>query len=170
MPNGSPFPARHLAIFLASSVIVVSLLLASIALPALLRGLEVPEEPQDTPCNADQARHESMLAAIAALDRARLELADRPGGDLAAREARERAIDHVLRVYQHRLPQAGNGDGEAEPATKAARRVEREIRVLALNAERDSVLRLARRMQISDETARRLLRNIDLLEARYRPD
>lgn len=170
MPDGHPFPARHLAIFLASSVIVVSLLLASIALPALLRGLEVPDEPQATPCNADQARHTAMLAAIAALERARQALADRPDGDLAAREARERAIDHVLRVYRHRLPQAGDGDGAAEPAMRRARRVEREIRVLALGAERDSILQLARRMQIPDETARRLLRNIDLLEARYRQD
>lgn len=170
MPDGSPFPGRHLAIFLASSVIVVSLILASIALPALLRGLEAPEEPQGTPCNADQARHMAMLAAISALEKARRELADRPETDVHGREAREQAIDHVLRVYQHRLPQAGDGDSEAEPAAKAARRVEREVRVLALGAERDSVLRLARRMQISDETARRLLRNIDLLEARYRQD
>ena len=46
----------------------------------------------------------------------------------------------------------------------------RVVRVLALGAERDTVLRLARRMQVSDETARRLLRNIDLLEARYTQD
>jgi CPA1 family monovalent cation:H+ antiporter len=170
MPDGSPFPARHLAIFLASSVIVVSLVLASIALPALLRNLEVPEEPQGTPCNADQARHMGVLAAISALEQAKRELADKPDGNVEQRETREHAIDHVLRVYQHRLPQAIDGDGEVKAAVQDARRAEREMRVLALGAERDSVLRLARRLQISDETARRLLRNIDLLEARYRQD
>jgi CPA1 family monovalent cation:H+ antiporter len=173
MPDGSPFPARHLAIFLASSVIVFSLVLASIALPALLRQLEVPEEPEATPCSADQARHMAMLAAIETLEQARRDLdqaPDRDAGVHDTREAREHAIDHVLRVYRHRLPQAGDGNGEARPAVKGARRIEREIRVLALGAERDRVLLMARRMQISDETARRLLRNIDLLEARYRPD
>jgi len=170
MPDGSPFPARHLAIFLATSVIVVSLVLASIALPALLRNLELPEEPQATPCNADQARHMGVLAAISALEKARRELADKPDGAIHDRETREHAIDHVLRVYQHRLRLPAPGDGAGKPAAKGARREEREIRLLALAAERDSVLRLARRLQISDETARRLLRNIDLLEARYRQD
>jgi len=149
---------------------VVSLVLASIALPALLRNLELPEEPQATPCNADQARHMGVLAAISALEKARRELADKPDGAIHDRETREHAIDHVLRVYQHRLPQATDGGGEVKPGVKDARRAEREMRVLALGAERDSVLRLARRLQISDETARRLLRNIDLLEARYRQD
>jgi CPA1 family monovalent cation:H+ antiporter len=45
MPDGSPFPGRQLAILLASAVIVVSLLLASVMLPRLLRGLEVPLAP-----------------------------------------------------------------------------------------------------------------------------
>ncbi|MEO7468261.1 MAG: Na+/H+ antiporter, partial [Sphingobium limneticum] len=43
--DGTPFPARDLAIFLAAGVIVVSLILASIALPFLLKGLTMPPEP-----------------------------------------------------------------------------------------------------------------------------
>ena len=154
LPNGDPFPARHLAIFLASSVIVVSLLLASAALPALLRGLEMPAEPE-AKCSEDDARHAATLAAIAALERA--EKADGEDGS--------RAVAHVLRLYRHRLKAtdaAGTG-GDAQ----ALRHTERNYRLLALSAERDTVLRLARRMDISDETARRLLRQIDLLEARY---
>ena len=154
LPNGEPFPARHLAIFLASSVIVVSLLLASAALPALLRGLEMPAEPE-AKCSEDDARHAATLAAIAALERARK--ADGEDGNQAAA--------HVLRLYRHRLnaTDAAGGNGDAQ----ARQRTERNYRLLALNAERDTVLRLARRMDISDETARKLLRQIDLLEARY---
>jgi hypothetical protein len=37
-----------------------------------------------------------------------------------------------------------------------------------LRAERDTILRLGRKREISDETARKLLREIDLVEARYR--
>jgi CPA1 family monovalent cation:H+ antiporter len=74
----------------------------------------------------------------------------------------------VLRLYKHRLnaTDAANGHGDAQ----ALQRAELTYRLLALNAERDTVLRLARRMDVSDETARKLLRQIDLLEARYRQD
>jgi len=74
-------------------------------------------------------------------------------------------VAHVLRLYRHRLnaTDAVGGNGDAQ----ALKRTERSYRLLALNAERDTVLRLARRTDISDETARRLLRQIDLLEARY---
>jgi CPA1 family monovalent cation:H+ antiporter len=45
---------------------------------------------------------------------------------------------------------------------------ERELWLVALNAERDAILKLARQEGITDETARKLLREIDLVEARYR--
>jgi CPA1 family monovalent cation:H+ antiporter len=44
MNDGSPFPARDLAIFLAMGVIIVSLIVASLGLPWLLRDLEIPAE------------------------------------------------------------------------------------------------------------------------------
>jgi CPA1 family monovalent cation:H+ antiporter len=165
LPNGAPFPARNLAIFLAGSVIVVSLLLASAALPALLRGLEMPAEP-DAKCNEDDARHAATLAAIAALEKA--QKAGGTDGADADPALHDKAVAHVLRLYRHRLnaTDAAGGNGDAQ----ALKRTERAYRLLALNAERDTVLRLARRMDISDETARKLLRQIDLLEARYQQD
>jgi NhaP-type Na+/H+ or K+/H+ antiporter len=42
--DGSAFPARDLALFLAATVIVVSLLVASVAPPRLLDGLALPLE------------------------------------------------------------------------------------------------------------------------------
>jgi CPA1 family monovalent cation:H+ antiporter len=165
LPDGSPFPARNLAIFLASSVIVFSLLLASAALPALLRGLTMPDEPQ-AKCDEDDARHAATLAAIAALEK--LRDGDGAPADAADPGLREQAVGHVLRLYRHRLDatDAVNGHGDAQ----ALQRAERAVRLLALHAERDAVLRLARRMDVPDETARKLLRQIDLLEARYRQD
>jgi CPA1 family monovalent cation:H+ antiporter len=159
LPGGAPFPARQLAIFLAASVIVFSLLIASAALPALLRGLRMPDEP-DAMCSEIEARHAATLAAVAALEQARK---DGAGADLD-----DRAAGHVLRLYRHRLnaTDAANGHGDAQ----ALQRAELTYRLLALKAERDTVLRLARRMDVSDETARKLLRQIDLLEARYRQD
>ena len=45
MSDGSAFPSRELAIFLAMGVIITSLIVASIDLPLLLRGLSLPPEP-----------------------------------------------------------------------------------------------------------------------------
>src|SRR5690606_20637275 len=47
LADGSPFPARDLAIFLAAGVIIMSLIAASVLLPALLRGLDTPPEPAE---------------------------------------------------------------------------------------------------------------------------
>jgi CPA1 family monovalent cation:H+ antiporter len=165
LPNSDPFPARHLAIFLASSVIVVSLLLASTTLPALLRNLQMPAEPE-AKCNEDDARHAAALAAIEALEQACKDTGNADGDADAA--LRGQAADHVLRLYQHRLNATGPANGHAD--AQAVKRVALSYRLVALKAERDTVLRLARRMDISDETARKLLRQIDLQEARYRQD
>jgi CPA1 family monovalent cation:H+ antiporter len=168
LPNGDPFPARQLAIFLAASVIVFSLLLAGAALPAVLRGLTMPDEPEAT-CSEEDARHAATLAAVTALEKAQHAAGKDGAGDADGDPAlRRQAAGHVLRLYRHRLhpTEATGGHGDAQ----ALQRTERDYRLLALNAERDTVLRLARRMDISDETARKLLRQIDLLEARHRQD
>ncbi|MGC6643286.1 Na+/H+ antiporter, partial [Escherichia coli] len=51
MPDGSLFPNRDVAIFLSMGVILCSLLIASIALPILTKGLV-----QDLPYDNDEIR------------------------------------------------------------------------------------------------------------------
>ena len=41
-------------------------------------------------------------------------------------------------------------------------------RLAGLRAERDKIFEMARHSQISDETSRKLVREIDLVETRYR--
>jgi Na+/H+ antiporter len=162
MPNGAPFPGRQLAIFLAAAVIIVSLVLASVALPRLLPGLQVPEEPA---LDAEEAaaRQQSALAAIAAVEQAaHAQPAGSADVDLVAS-----AADHVTGLYQHRLGRAAANAGEAA-RVRAADQAERALRLAALQAERGVILKLAREDGISDQTARKLLREIDLTEARYR--
>jgi CPA1 family monovalent cation:H+ antiporter len=161
LADGSPFPGRQLAILLASAVIVVSLLLASVALPRLLRGLEVPPET-GAEQEEDRARHAAVLAAVEAVERAGRERAAGPDAALHAN-----ACATVVGLYRNRLRNIQLGDG-AGPDVHAARLAEREYRLAALAAERDTILGLGRRREISDETARKLLREIDLVEARYR--
>jgi NhaP-type Na+/H+ or K+/H+ antiporter len=161
LADGTPFPGRQLAILLASAVIVVSLLLASVALPRLLRGLEVPAEAEAEQ-EEDRARHAAVTAAVEAVERAGREHEGKPDAELHAK-----AYGTVVSLYRNRLRNIQLGDG-AGPDAQAARDVEREYRLTALRAERDTILQLGRQREISDETARKLLREIDLVEARYR--
>jgi len=160
LEDGTPFPGRELAILLASAVIVVSLLLASVALPRLLRGLEVPPEPSALQ-EEDRARHAAVLAAVDAVEQAARQ---HTGADS---EVQANASTTVVNLYRNRLRNIQLGDG-AGPDVHAARKAERDYRLTALRAERDTILRLGRRGEISDEAARKLLREIDLVEARYR--
>lgn len=164
LPNGSAFPARDLVIFLAAAVILLSLLLASVALPRLLNDLTLPEEPAGRR-EEDLARHEAATAAIAAIEAARPVLSAEYAADT---DLYTNAAVRVLADYQRRI------DDEAIPGTVAAEylrradRAEVALRLTALQAERDAVFKLARDYRISDEMSRKLVRQIDLLEARYR--
>ncbi|TWT22530.1 Na+/H+ antiporter [Luteimonas marina] len=162
LPNGREFPARDLAIFLATSVILLSLVLASIGLPRLLVGLRLPEDSDDQR-QLDLARREGATAAIAAIDRAQHAIPD----DSADTDLYAQAAVRVMALYEHRI---GERFGTAVEATTLhkADRAERELRLAGLEAERRRVFELARQYAISDEVARRVVREIDLLEARYR--
>jgi CPA1 family monovalent cation:H+ antiporter len=162
LPKGEPFPARELTIFLATAVILLSLILASFGLPRLLQGLALPPEPT-LHLEEDRARHEASTAGIAAIDKARHELPHRTDeADIYAN-----AAARVIGFYRSRLDGAGAGDVEAEELRKAEQ-VERTLRLAGLRAERDKIFDMARHSQISDETSRKLVREIDLMEARYR--
>ncbi len=84
LPDGSPFPARDLAIFLAAGVILSSLIAATIGLPFLLGGLQIPPEPAHDE-QEDSARIAAAEAAIKAIEEAQHELSrDRADADLYA--------------------------------------------------------------------------------------
>jgi len=160
--DGSPFPARDLAIFLAAAVILVSLLVASIGLPRLLRGLELAEEPGHRQ-EEDLARQEGAKAAIGAIEQAQRALPPDPAdADLYAS-----AATRVIALYTRRLGQDA-APGVDPALLRRADQAERTLRLAAMRAERETVFALARQGRISDETARLLVREIDLLEARYR--
>jgi monovalent cation/hydrogen antiporter len=165
MPDGSPLPGRQLAIFLAASVILVSLVLASVGLPIVLRGLELPEDNDDA-TQEDNARHTATLAALAAI--AAIDTMGRHHAEQQADpDIHAAAADHVMRIYQHRLA-GGAATGIDPDKLRMAEEAERSFRLAALHAERDAILTLARQVRISDDVARKLLHEIDLVEARYR--
>ncbi len=162
LDDGSPFPARQLAIFLAASVILVSLLVASIALPRLLKGLELPEE-SDEQREEDLARKASAQAALEAVEKLRQKLVEDP----ASAERYNEAANRVSQLYQRKLGAVDLAETDPEEA-RAFEEALRRFRHAGLVAERNELFKLARRREISDALSRRLVRNLDLIEARRR--
>ena len=166
MPGGAPFPGRDLVIFLASAVIVVSLIVASVGLPRVLRGLELPHDSAHESEEA-RARQTAALAALEAIANAPPPPPTSGCDAQGAVEMHASAVDQVRSLYQYRLE--GGGTGDVDPAhARAAESAERHYRLAALEQERAVLLRMARHNNLSDEVARKLLREIDLVEARYR--
>ncbi len=158
--GGGAFPARNLIIFLAAAVIVVSLLLASIGLPLLLKGLQLPPEPKAME-EEDSARAAAAEAAIAAIER--LEKAMKPGRKDA--ELYAEAGARIMEFYRRRIDSQGL-QSEAADTLRRVETIEKELRLTGLRAERKIFYDLSRARELSDETANRLVREIDLLEAR----
>ena len=159
LPDGTPFPARELAIFLAAAVILLSLVMASVALPRVLKSVTFPEESAEQQ-EEDLARREATLAAVAAVERSQVEIAH----TVEEADVYTHAATRVIALYRRRLAGDASNAGEMRKADD----VERAFRMAGLQAERAALFNLARERKISDETARRLVREIDLLESRYR--
>jgi len=157
--DGTPFPARDLAIFLAAGVIILSLTAASFLLPRLLQGLHLPTESIEDE-HTELARAEASKAAIRAVEEAAHNMASRDSDvDLYA-EAAARVMD----MYRRRLEgQVGN---ENSVRIRRMNEIERQLRLAALNAERETLYALARANKISDAKSRTLVREIDLIEER----
>ena len=164
LPDGSPFPARNLAIFLAAAVIVLSLVVASVGLPLLLRGLEAPHETA-LEREEDLARTLAARAAIDAVNRRQLELAAH--ADPADSELCAAAAARVMADYQPRA-QEDVSEATAAHGLRKADATERLLRLAALRAERKTIVDLTRHRQISDEVSSMLIREYDLVESRWR--
>ncbi|HET7607463.1 MAG TPA: Na+/H+ antiporter, partial [Gammaproteobacteria bacterium] len=159
--DGTPFPARDLAIFLAAGVIILSLTAANLALPRLLVGLAVPTE-HDGEAELDQARHAAAEAAIRAVEEALHEMArGHSDADFYA-EAAARVMDR----YRRRVE--GHATGENAARIQHIDGIERRLRLAGLRAERDTIYALARAQKISDASSRKLVREVDLVEERLR--
>lgn len=161
LPDGTPFPARDLAIFLAMAVILVSLVVASLLLPRLLNGLELPLD-LDEEREEDQARQESAAAALAAIEHTQHALVQQAGAEDADLYANAATL--AMAVYQRRLQ--GTATLTDPEQVRRADGVERELRLAGLRAERAHIFLMARERRISDQTSRRLVAPLDLMEAR----
>jgi monovalent cation/hydrogen antiporter len=161
MNDGSAFPARDLAIFLAAGVIIVSLVVAVFSLPFLLKGLELPPEPSQQE-EEDRARIAAAEAAIQAIEQAQHHMGEgRSDADLYTD-----AGVRIMELYRQRIDGRSKTGKEASLARKIDE-IERKLRLTGFRAERTEIYRIARARRLSDETARKLVRELDLLESRF---
>ncbi|KQQ73943.1 sodium:proton antiporter [Rhizobium sp. Leaf321] len=161
MNDGTSFPARDLVIFLAAGVIILSLTAASIGLPYLLQNLELPPE-DDHLQEEDIARIAAAEAAIRMIEKLQHAMSEgRTDADLYGEVG-----TRLMELYRQRIEGRSKLGDEAELLRKMEE-VDKRFRLAALRAERDELFRLGRRRKISEEIARKLVREIDLAEARY---
>lgn len=161
LADGAPFPARDLAILLAAGVIICSLLAASIGLPLVLRGFELPSEASDQQ-EEDWARVAAAEAAIQAIEHAMRDGSrshDTAYGDVA---------QHVIEHYRHRINTHARTGEEAE-LLRNLDRIERELRITGIRAERDTFYQFGRARRVSDVIVRKLVSELDQAEDQLKP-
>ncbi len=162
LADGTPMPSRNLAIFLAAGVIVVSLLVATFALPRLLRNIELPPEPSHER-EEDRGRVAAASAALRAIEDVSHAMAEgKPNPDLYSDIA-----SRIMEVYRHRIETHTRTDEDDAVLSRKIDEIERRLWLAGLAAERDELGRMARARQLDEVTARRMIREVDLQELRY---
>jgi monovalent cation/hydrogen antiporter len=72
----------------------------------------------------------------------------------------------IMELYRQRIDSRSTTGKEASLARKIDE-IERRLRLTGLRAERNEIYHIARARRLSDETARKLVRELDLLESRF---
>jgi CPA1 family monovalent cation:H+ antiporter len=153
---GAPFPDRELIIFLAYAVIVTTVVLQGLTLPPLIDAARVYDDEETVAEQEAQARAAAAQAALKRLD----ELA---GEDWVREDTRDRMrsfYEFRKRRYEAQLDEGD--DGEIERGSLAYQQLRRKI----LEAERAEMIRLRNRGAITDDTMRKIERDLDLEDAR----
>jgi Na+/H+ antiporter len=153
---GEAFPARDLIIFLAYAVILVTVVGQGLTLGRLIDWAGVYDDDETVFEQEAQARIAASRAAIARLN----EVHDEDW-------VREESWDRMVRQYEFRIRRFESrlnedDDGDIEEGSQAYQRLRRVV----LDAERAEIIRARNRGDITDDTMRRLERDLDLEDAR----
>lgn len=152
--NGMPFPQRNMILFLTFCVIFVTLVLQGLTLPALIRRLRVPET-ESARCEEVEARRIMIEAALRALEAS-------PGRTTPAMKEVHDDVARHYRLRQGALERSLGAGRVFSEQHDLSERIERELR----DAERAAAVQLRDQDRISDEILQKLLRELDLLDAR----
>lgn len=157
LKDGTPFPGRHLIIFLTFGVIVFTLVFQGLTLPLVIRALKLKSD-------SDEDREE----AIARLESAHAALSRLEVLAFTNQEAAE-AIVRVRMPYQDRvraITRRVSDLGEEYQQALALGHTMDDVQREALAAERRMIIKLRDEGVIGDDILRRLQTEIDLEEAK----
>ncbi len=143
LSTGQPFERRNLLIFLTFSVILVTLVLQGLTLPALIRLLGLAGDKEGEARAEAEARQVLLGEAIAFLEQS----------------AHGESAGDLLHFYRIRLAAY---NGEDRERYREGQRLARETR----SVERGALMRLRDEGRIGDEMVRRLERELDLTDTR----
>ena len=152
---GKAFPQRDMLIFLTFAVILSTLVVQGLSLPALIRRLNLKED-EDVGREEADARLQASQAGLARLNQM-AETEDLP--DEIVADLREHITNRTQR-FEART--SGSANKEYEERAAIYRRLRHEI----VNAERKTVVSLRDTSAISDNVMQRLQRALDLDEQR----
>ncbi|OVZ55869.1 Na+/H+ antiporter [Pigmentiphaga sp. NML080357] len=158
---GTPFPGRDLLIFLATGVILCSLLVGSTLLPLVLPKVPTPAETMKDK-EERAARLRLAHAALDGLEQAQMRM--RQGLNEESLAVLAEVGADLAKVYRNRI------DAESDTTEIAARanlhrNFERDLRMAAIYAQRTELHRLRDAHLIDDDVFTVLLRDVDLAES-----
>lgn len=160
LPDQNAFPARELAIFLAATVIILSLVLASFILPWLLKDL--PLVPSYTNPHTQQKQiaidtalsiaTEQLNTLIQSIDKQELD-------DDFYNSLKDKLLTDFVNHF--------SAHTDRDSISYKKYHAERLLRLKIINTARSSIYQLAKERKISDELARDLVQKLDLDEVRF---
>jgi Na+/H+ antiporter len=152
---GDGFPDRSLVIFLTFGVIFATLVGQGLTLGPLIRVLDLDD--------GGVAEHEEAKARIRAAEAALERLDELADEDWVRDDTAERMRGlYGFRQERFRSRYDPDGDGVAEERSQNYQRLRREL----LDAERQAVTQLRQQGVIGDDVMRRVVRDLDLEDAR----
>ncbi len=156
LEDGSPFPQRNLIIFLTFSVILVTLVLQGLTLPALIRALGLAGITGPN-CEETEARRIMAEAALNQLNK----ISEEAEPDSTA------LYDDLKEHYRRRLSSLPFGEEDQDGSGAEAYAKFLAVSFELLRVERETAVNLRNSGRINDETLRQLLQELDLSETRY---
>jgi CPA1 family monovalent cation:H+ antiporter len=155
LANGDPFTQRSMVIFLAFSVILVTLVFQGLTLPLFIRGLGLANVASRN-LEEEEARQQIIEVALAYLEEAR-----------SKDDKFEEMYTDLIGHYQQRLNVAISECDDANVSQRHQRLTDISRQLLQL--ERKTAVRLRNEGRINDETLREIERDLDLREAGGHP-
>ncbi len=156
LPNGQLFPQRSMIVYLAFSVILTTLVLQGLTLPALIRLLRFADSG-DQSREEEETRRSILVKALEALERSRVK-----GGPEAVE-----VFQDLEALYESRLASLPKRKPGRKNKTAEALYQQRKAAALqAIGVEREALAGLHSDGFANDETVKLLRRELDLAESR----